>query len=111
MLNESDRNGLNAGHILLALMGGAIAGAGVAYLTAPSSGQETRHRMRLMAQDTNETVRHLPEAVRRASEAARDAFVEALELEEGEATMAKSQSRRPKAVAAAKGGSKSKRAS
>jgi gas vesicle protein len=106
MRNESDSNGLNAGHILLALMGGAIAGAGVAYLTAPSSGQETRHRMRLMAQDTNETVKHLPEAVRRASEAARDAFVEALELEEGEATMAKG---RPKAVAA-KGGSKSKRA-
>lgn len=105
---ESDRNGLNAGHLLLALMGGAIAGAGVAYLTAPASGQDTRHRMRLMAHDANVAVKHMPEAVRRASEAARDAFVEALELEEGEVTMAKS--RRPKAVAAAKGG-KSKRAS
>lgn len=111
MLNQSDSNGLNAGHIFLALMGGAIAGAGVAYLTAPGSGQETRQRMRLMAQDSTDTVKHLPEAVRRASEAARDAFVEALELEDGEATESKSQSRRPKAVAAAKGGSKSKRAS
>jgi gas vesicle protein len=96
-MHESDRNGLNAGHILLALMGGAIAGAGVAYLTAPASGRETRHRVRLMAHDTGESVRHLPEAVRRASEAARDAFVEALELEEGEVTVAKS--RRQKAVA------------
>jgi gas vesicle protein len=104
-MHESDRNGFNAGHVLLAIMGGAIAGAGVAYLTAPATGQETRYRMRLMAQDTNETVKHLPDAVRRPSEAARDAFVEALELEEGEATVA--QSRRQKAVAA-KGG-KSKR--
>jgi gas vesicle protein len=107
---ESNRNGLNAGHVLLALMGGAIAGAGVAYLTAPASGEETRHRMRLMAHDANLTVKHMPEAVRRASEAARDAFVEALELEEGEVTMA--QTNRPKAVAAAgKGRGKSKRAS
>jgi gas vesicle protein len=103
-MHESDHNGLNAGHILLALMGGAIAGAGVAYLTAPASGRDTRHRVRLMARDTGESVKHLPEAVRRASEAARDAFVEALELEEGEATMA--QSRRPKAVAAKGGRSK-----
>jgi gas vesicle protein len=100
---ESDRNGFNAGHILLALMGGAIAGAGVAYLTAPASGQETRKRVRLMARDTGETARHLPDAVRRASEAARDAFVEALELEEGEATIGRS---RQKAVAG-----KSRRAS
>jgi gas vesicle protein len=108
MLHESNRNGLNAGHVLLALMGGAIAGAGVAYLTAPSSGEETRHRMRIMAHDANKSIKHMPEAVRRASEAARDAFVEALELEEGEVTMAQS---RPKAMSAAKGGRKSKRAS
>jgi gas vesicle protein len=104
-MHQSDRNGFNAGHVLLALMGGAIAGAGVAYLTAPAAGRETRHRVRLMAQDTNETVKHLPDAVRRASEAARDAFVEALELEEGESSMGKN--RGQKAVAA--GGNKSKR--
>lgn len=107
-MRESNSHGFNAGHILLALMGGAVAGAGVAYLTAPAAGEQTRQRMRLMAHDTSETAKHLPEAVRRASEAARDAFVEALELEEGEATVAKS---RPKAVAAGKSGSKSKRAS
>jgi gas vesicle protein len=43
-MHESDRNGFNAGHVLLAIMGGAIAGAGVAYLTAPATGQETRYR-------------------------------------------------------------------
>jgi gas vesicle protein len=109
MLHESDRNGLNAGHILLALMGGAIAGAGVAYLTAPACGQETRHRMRLMAHDTNMSLQRMPDAVRRASEAARDAFTEALELEEGQVTISSKQQRGQKAVGA-KGG-KSKRAS
>jgi gas vesicle protein len=107
MLHESNRNGLNAGHVLLALMGGAIAGAGVAYLTAPSSGEETRHRMRVMAHDANKQIKHMPDAVRRASEAARDAFVEALELEEGE-VMAESPR---KAMTAAGKGRKSKRAS
>jgi gas vesicle protein len=83
-MQERQRNGFNAGHLLLALMGGAIAGAGVAYLTAPSTGAETRHRMRLMAHDTNLAVQRMPGAVRRASEAARDAFVSALELEQYE---------------------------
>lgn len=105
-MHDNNHSGIHAGHVLLALMGGAIAGAGVAYLTAPASGSETRHRMRVMAHDTNVTVHHLPDAVRRATEAARDAFVEALELEEAPATMTKS--RRHKAVA--EKSSKSKRA-
>ncbi len=75
-------HGFHAGHVLLALMGGAIAGAGVAYLTAPASGEATRQRMRGMAHDATATARHMPDAMRKASEAARDAFVEALELEE-----------------------------
>lgn len=108
MLHESNRNGLNAGHVLLALMGGAIAGAGVAYLTAPSSGEETRHRMRVMAHDANKQIKHMPDAVRRASEAARDAFVEALELEEGEVM---AESPRKAMTSGGKGRSKSKRAS
>jgi gas vesicle protein len=94
MHDNDNRSGFNAGHVLLALMGGAIAGAGVAYLTAPASGAETRHRVRAMAHDTNLAARHLPDAVRRASEAARDAFVEALELEEAPETMSKSRSQK-----------------
>jgi gas vesicle protein len=77
--------GFHAGHILLALMGGAIAGAGVAYLTAPYSGEETRNRVRGMAQDTNTAAHLMPDAIRKASHAARDAFVEALAIAEEEA--------------------------
>jgi gas vesicle protein len=100
-MNDNNDHGFNAGHVLLALMGGAIAGAGVAYLTAPASGAETRKRMRVMAHDTNEAARHVPDALRRATEAAREAFMEALELEEAPETKSRSQ----KAM-----GSKSKRA-
>lgn len=97
--------GFNAGHILLALFGGAIAGAGVAYLTAPYSGEETRTRMRGMAHDTNATAHRMPDAVRKATEAARDAFVDALALEQQEPALAKS---RPRASKAKSTGGKSK---
>jgi gas vesicle protein len=103
-MNDHSNHGFNAGHVILALMGGAIAGAGVAYLTAPATGAETRQRMRGVAHETNLAVHRMPDAIRRATEAARDAFVDALELEEAPETMSKSQ----KAVAARS--SKSKRA-
>ncbi len=99
-----EQNTHNPGYILLALMGGALAGAGVAYLTAPASGQETRHRMRLMAHETNVAVHRMPDAVRRASEAARDAFVDALELEE--APVMSATKSRAKAVTSKAGKSK-----
>jgi gas vesicle protein len=85
-MNESitTYRGFNAGHMFLALFAGAAAGAGVAYLTAPYSGAATRNRLRTMAHDTNEAAHLVPEAVRKATEAARDAFISALELE-GEA--------------------------
>ena len=57
-------------------MGGAVAGAGVAYLTAPASGLETRQRMRAMAEDTNQSLHRMPDALRRATDAAREAFVQ-----------------------------------
>lgn len=107
-MQERHHDGFHAGHLILALMGGALAGAGVAYLTAPASGQETRHRMRLMAHDTNLAVHRMPEALRRATEAAREAFVGSLEMhasddddeEEARVTQGK---RRPKAVTAKAG--------
>jgi gas vesicle protein len=103
-MNEHNDSGFNAGHVFLALMGGALAGAGVAYLTAPAAGVETRQRMRGMAHEANLAVHHMPEALRRATEAAREAFTEALELEEGTVTAAKSRVKQ-----LAKGGGKSKR--
>lgn len=76
--------GFNAGHVLLALFAGAVAGAGVAVLTAPSSGAATRDRIRTIAHDTNNAAHHVPEAVRKATEAAREAFITALELGGGD---------------------------
>lgn len=72
--------GFNAGHVLLAMVAGAVAGAGVAFLTAPSSGAAARTRIRTMAHDTSEAAQHVPEAVRKATEAAREAFIATLEL-------------------------------
>jgi gas vesicle protein len=66
------------GHLLVALLGGAAAGAAVAYLTAPRSGVESRRRIQAMANGARDTAERLPVAVRKATEAARDAFEEAL---------------------------------
>ncbi len=71
--------GFNAGHVLLALLGGAAAGAAVAYLTAPRSGEDQRRRLRAMAEDTRDTAHRVPAALRKATEAAREAFIAALE--------------------------------
>ena len=95
---QERNHGFHAGHLILALMGGAIAGAGVAYLTAPASGSETRQRMRGMAHDANLALHHMPDAMRKATEAARDAFVGALELENG--VVAQKRGRGQKAVTA-----------
>ena len=71
-------SGFGFGHILLAMMGGAAAGAAAVYLTAPRSGQETRRQLQTAAEETRETAGRVPLALRKATEAARDAFNEAL---------------------------------
>ena len=68
--------------LLIALIGGAAAGAVAAYLTAPRSGVESRRRLQAVADDTRATVHRVPEALRRATEAARDAFDEALRADD-----------------------------
>jgi len=98
-MQDRENNGFHVGHLLLALMGGAVAGAGVAYLTAPATGAETRQRMRLMAEDTNQAVHRMPDALRRATEAAREAFMGALEIEE-EGRVTQTKRRSQKAVTA-----------
>lgn len=79
--SNANHHGYNAGHLILALVAGAVTGAGIAYLTAPKSGADTRDRIRDIAHDASHTAHQLPEAIRRASEAAREAFVNSLELE------------------------------
>jgi gas vesicle protein len=71
--------GFGFGQILLAALTGAAAGAAVAYLTAPASGEDSRRRLREAVDGTKENAVRLPIALRRATEAAREAFTEALE--------------------------------
>lgn len=74
--------GFHFGHMLLALLGGAAAGAAAAYLTAPRAGAVTRKRLLCMADDAGDSVTRVPEAIQKATEAARNAFMEALKESE-----------------------------
>ena len=75
---EAGRSPVGFSHLVLAVLGGAAAGAVAAYLTAPRSGVESRRRLQAVADDTRATVHRVPKALRKATEAARDAFDEAL---------------------------------
>jgi gas vesicle protein len=76
--NDNNGNGLGFGHLFLAMLGGAAAGAAAAYLTAPRTGLETRRRIQAVADDARGTVERVPLALRKATEAARDAFNDTL---------------------------------
>jgi gas vesicle protein len=79
-MNANDNNGnrIGFGHLFLAMLGGAAAGAAAAYLTAPRAGVDTRRRIQAVADDARGTVERVPIALRKATEAARDAFNETL---------------------------------
>ena len=80
-MSESNRYG--GAHLLIAFLAGAAAGAAVAYLTAPRAGRELREDLKGWAGDVREKATRVPHAVReaysKASEAAKTAFVEALQ--------------------------------
>jgi hypothetical protein len=67
------RAGYSGTSLLLMFVGGALSGAAVAYLAQV----ENRARVRALAKRTRENAGHLPQAVREASHAAKEAFVEA----------------------------------
>ena len=64
--------------MFFAFLGGAAAGAVAAYLTAPRAGADSRRKLQALADDTRETANRVPLALRKATEAARDAFNDAL---------------------------------
>jgi gas vesicle protein len=66
------------GRLLIAALGGAAAGALTVYLTAPRSGADTRGRIQAVADDARAAVERVPSALRKATEAAREAFNAAL---------------------------------
>jgi gas vesicle protein len=70
--------GFSFGQVFIAALTGAAAGAAVAYFTAPAAGTESRRRIRTAVDETRDGVARVPEALRKATEAAREAFVETL---------------------------------
>lgn len=71
--------GFGLGQLLVAALTGAAAGATVAYLTTPARGEDNRRRLRALMDNGKDDIAHLPLALKRATEAARDAFNEALD--------------------------------
>lgn len=69
----------NTGHIVVAFLGGAAAGAAVTALTAPQSGPRTRRQIAGTFDRNRERANRLPGAMEHASEAAREAFTDALD--------------------------------
>jgi gas vesicle protein len=78
MNSNENGNSIGFGHLFLAMLGGAAVGAAAAYLTAPRAGLETRRRIQAVADDARGTAERVPLALRKATEAARDAFNETL---------------------------------
>jgi gas vesicle protein len=68
------RAGFGGGAVLLAVLGGALAGAAVALLTAPRSGAESRHQLLALAMRPQEVISRMPDAVAGAAEAFSDAL-------------------------------------
>jgi len=82
MKNERDTiieyRGFAFRHLLAAMVAGAAAGAAAAYLTAPASGADNLRRIRGAVDGTRDSVARVPVALKKATEAARDAFTKAL---------------------------------
>jgi gas vesicle protein len=57
---ESNHN-TSTSTVLLALLGGAVVGAGLALLYAPQSGQRTRQKLRDLADDAEDKIQDLAE--------------------------------------------------
>jgi gas vesicle protein len=75
---QIEYRGFSFGHVFIAALTGAAAGAIAAYFNAPAAGSESRRRMRAVVDETRDGVARVPEALKKATEAARVAFVETL---------------------------------
>lgn len=64
------------GAVLLGVLGGAAVGAAAALLLAPRSGRETRQQMTGYVDTAKETLSRVPEALKQASHAAREALAD-----------------------------------
>ena len=79
---SSESGGFRGSHVLAALVVGALAGAVVAYLTAPQSGRRTREQIKEAARQAGRRFRDAPDRARgvwrEAADAAREAFENSL---------------------------------
>jgi gas vesicle protein len=77
----AERDGFSGFGVFLAFLGGAAAGAAVALLYAPQSGEETRDQLLGYANQGKDKVQRVPAALKsaytQATEVAKDAFTEA----------------------------------
>ena len=67
-------NQLGLGHVFVAFLGGAAAGAAAALLIAPKSGQEARKYVFDYLSEGKEKLEKVPEALKAASEVARQSI-------------------------------------
>lgn len=76
----SERDGLSTGQAVVAFLSGAAIGSVVTLLTAPTSGREARERIAGAVKTTRDEMGRIPPALRdaysKASEAAKEAFME-----------------------------------
>ncbi len=70
------KNSYGTGSLLLAAVGGALVGAGVAMLLAPKSGRETRQQLADYYQGAKSTVGRVPKALKNAGHAVGETFKE-----------------------------------
>jgi len=74
--STTSRSGFSGTSLLLMFLGGTLTGAAVAYLAQT----ENRARVRTLAIRTQQTAGHLPQAVREATHAAKEAFTESYSI-------------------------------
>lgn len=74
----STNGNYGATQLFAAFLGGAAAGAIVGLLTAPRAGKESREKIKEYVTDRTDEAAHIPQAVKAASGAARNAFVKAM---------------------------------
>jgi gas vesicle protein len=74
----TDRTGFSGTDLLLAVLGGVAVGATVAYLTTEKTGKQRREQITDFVSTGREKARVIPDAVRSAGVAARDAFNESV---------------------------------
>lgn len=84
-----ESHGYSGAQLAMAFLGGAAAGAAVAMLTTPKTGQETREQIGSYVRRGKQKTERLPDVVKTASNAAREAFDSA--MEKAEMDMARAQ--------------------